>query len=127
MPSIKTVTYERKPFEVQAVRVTIDNMTALADWCGGVVEYEKHGTKVVPFIKVPVIRPLGERQTKAFVGDWLLQLGSGFKTYLNKAFHANFDQKKVSDTAGEPLQDPLFDNMFVPAQDALDCSVEGKV
>ncbi len=91
---IETHTYARKPFHVDAVQVTPENMNDLSAWCEG----EIHNTGAsnagqgVNFIKVQVHRPLTERQTRAFVGDWILYAGSGFKVYTTKAFENSFEQ-----------------------------------
>lgn len=90
--SVETTSYVRKPFEVSAVQVTEENMEDVKDWCQGVVEYE--GESVTRrFIRVRVARVLSERQTKAYVGDWVLYAATGFKVYTQKAFHKTFEPK----------------------------------
>lgn len=84
---ITTQKYARKRFEVDAVQITDDNMSVVADWCLGVIS-EERGSK---FIRVSVARVLNDRQTKGFVGDWVLHAGGGFKVYTTKAFQASFD------------------------------------
>lgn len=85
---MKTSKFTRKPFEVEAVQVTADNFEEVANWCQGEVvtnsALDKH-------IKVRVLRVLNERQTQAFVGDWVLYAGTGYKVYTNKAFRNSFD------------------------------------
>lgn len=94
---VNTAKYVRKPFEVQAVQVTEENFEDVASWCGGtivttrapkeadgMVEEEKR------YIKVNVSRPLNERQTQAFVGDWLLEAEKGLKVYADGPFTRNF-------------------------------------
>lgn len=85
---IQPLKYVRKPFEVDAVEVTEDNMQEVAEWCQGTVHDIPNGR---PFIKVRVARALNERQTKAFVGDWVLYAGIGFKVYTKKAFNRSFE------------------------------------
>jgi hypothetical protein len=97
---ITTQRYARKRFEVDAVQITDDNMEEIADWCLGEV-LEERGSK---YVKVDVMRVLNERQTKGFVGDWILYAGSGFKVYTTKAFIQSFDKtddepKKVLTTS----------------------------
>ena len=79
--------YTRKPFTVDAVQVTADNFGAVAEWCGGEVQALSDG---VSYIKVDVNRPITTRQTRAFLGDWILLAGRGFKVYTEKAFRTNF-------------------------------------
>lgn len=83
--------YVRKPFEVEAVQVTEENLTEIADWCDGDI---RHTADKVPFVKVQVARPLTSRQTRAFVGDWILFAGRGFKVYTSKAFEGAFDKSE---------------------------------
>lgn len=85
--------FVRKPFFVDAVKVTEENLDAVAKWCGGVVKTVAASgeRKEASYIKVDVQRPLHENQTKAFPGSWVLASGSNFKVYTNKAFRASFD------------------------------------
>lgn len=99
--SIVTETYTRKPFSIEAVRVTEENMEDVAKWCGG--EIHKYNGK--RFIKVDVARPLTEKQTKAFAGDWVLRVKTSFKVYQHKAFVSNFD--KVVSVEDTDTQDTL--------------------
>lgn len=85
--TIETTKYVRKPFEVDAVQVTEENLEAVKDWCQGALEEDNR-----PYIRVRVARPLNERQTKAYPGDWVLYAGTGFKVYTSKAFHKTFEQ-----------------------------------
>ncbi len=87
---IEPIKYVRKPFEVDAVQVTAENLEELAEWCQGTLEEDNR-----PYIRVRVARPLNERQTKAYAGDWVLYAGTGFKVYTSKAFHRTFEQKPV--------------------------------
>lgn len=86
---METRTFMRKSFEVEAVQVTEENMNDVAQWCQGRVvnatnDEGKH-------VKVRVMRVMEERQTKAFVGDWVLYAGTGYKVYNAKAFQKSFD------------------------------------
>jgi len=83
------VTYLRKPFEVQAVQVTENNLYDIAKWCEGEIMSED-GKK---FIKVRVDRVVNERQKQAFPGDWVLWAGKTFKVYTDRAFKGSFDPK----------------------------------
>jgi hypothetical protein len=92
---IKVEKYVRKPFAVEAVQVTEQNMREVAKWCGGQIRRlprwdPRSGTK---FISVNVVKPISERQTQAFVGDWVLSSGTGptgFKVYTPRAFETSF-------------------------------------
>lgn len=95
---VNTVKYVRKPFEVQAVQVTEENFEDIAAWCGGTIvttrapkEIDGLGaTEEKRYIKVNVSRPLNERQTQAYVGDWLLEAEKGLKVYADGPFTRNF-------------------------------------
>lgn len=104
---IKTNKFARKPFYVDAVQVTAENMEAVAEWCMGDVQttVKPEGAAEEQYIKVRVHRPLTERQTKAFVGDWVLYAGTGFKVYTPRAFEKSFEKvvtltKAQADEAG---------------------------
>lgn len=86
---IETTKFARKPFYVDGVQVTEENMEAVAEWCMGTVCTNDDGTK---FIKVRVHRPMNERQTKAFVEDHVLYAGTGFKVYPPRAFEKSFEE-----------------------------------
>lgn len=89
---MKTHKFVRRPFYVDAVRVSTENMKEVAEWCKGEVVTE---SPEGPFIKVRVHRPLNEKQTQAFVGDWVLDSGNGFKVYNPKAFDKSFEKVKT--------------------------------
>lgn len=80
--------YVRKPFTVDALQVTEENISEVAEWCQGTLEEASNKDK---YIRVRVHRPLHDRQTKAFVGDWVLYTASGYKVYTPKAFEATFE------------------------------------
>lgn len=87
--------YVRRPFEIDAVRVTEDNIKEAAAWCGGDVRSDKNGAK---YVKVRVVRPLTTRQSEAYVNDWILYAGTGYKVYTPKAFEDSF-YKSSPDTS----------------------------
>src|SRR3954470_2523842 len=91
--AVETARYIRKPLYVDAVRITVANFDEVSSWCEGEVlqdEVPGKGT-TKKYIKVEVHNPKNVRQTKAFVGDWLLYTERGYKVYTNKAFHESFD------------------------------------
>lgn len=100
---MKTHTFARKPFYVEAVRVTDKNIEEVAEWCGGELGLAEPNRR---YIRVSnVSRPLNDRQRQAFVGDWVLRAGNGFKIYTAKAFDRSFEKvrtltKAQADQAG---------------------------
>lgn len=104
---VETATYIRKPFSVEAIRITQSNMNAVADWCEGSIraagEGEAPSGKNVGelYVQVRVSRPISPRQTRAFVGDWILKSISnpgGFKVYTDWAFRKDFEEVVVEET-----------------------------
>ena len=98
--SVVTTKYVRKPLFVDAVQITLANFNEVAEWCQGEVR-DYHDKPLAPeqatnealerYIHVRVHNPKNVRQTKAFVGDWLLYTERGYKVYTQKAFRASFD------------------------------------
>lgn len=82
--------FTRRTFEVDAVRVTEENIEEVAKWCQGDVRTLKRGKQNLKYVKVRVQLPRDDRQTQAFVGDWVLYAGKGFKVYTDKAFESSF-------------------------------------
>ena len=97
MSDIKTEQYQRKSFEVDAIQVTEENLEEVAKWCQGDVRTEKsrRGDEEKRYVKVRVHVPLNPRQTKAFVGDWVLYAGAGYKVYTDNAFQNSFEKVSV--------------------------------
>ena len=91
--TIITEKYVRKPIEIQAVQVTDENMQEIAEWCKGQlrVAVNPRGTREM-YIKVQSIRPITERQTMAFTGDWVLYAAPGFRVYTDNAFTSHFEK-----------------------------------
>lgn len=98
--AVITQKYVRKPLYVDAVQVTLENFTEVAAWCQG--EVRDYNDKVLTgeqaenqtierYIHVRVHNPKNTRQTKAFIGDWLLYAERGYKVYTQKAFRGSFD------------------------------------
>lgn len=105
MGNVSTTKYVRKPLYVDAVQVTNENFLEVVDWCQALVgaQGSEPGTEIRPaggveldpskhYIRIRVHNPQSQRQTKAFVGDWILYTDRGYKIYTDKAFQANFDQ-----------------------------------
>jgi hypothetical protein len=111
---MKTHKFARKPFYVDAVRVSEANIEEVAAWCEGEIKNDAEGRKHI-YIK-SVYRPINEKQTMAYIGDWVLKADTGFKVYVPKAFDKSFEKVKnlsraQADEAGikvphEPSQSP---------------------
>lgn len=104
--SITPKTYERKPFTVQAIQVTPQNMREVAEWCGGVIVPGERAGKKQDCIQVDVKNALNEKQKYAFANDWVLKGTNGKKVYTSRAFNGCFAEK-LPVTAAELLQEEL--------------------
>jgi hypothetical protein len=83
---INTTKYIRKPLYVDAVQITMDNIVEVAQWCQGELKdyhdkplagAEAENPTIERYIHVRVHNPKNVRQTKAFIGDWLLYTERG--------------------------------------------------
>jgi hypothetical protein len=86
--------FARKSLTVEAIQVSLDNMDDVARWCGGVVKEhppKQEGQFTKKYIQVDVLHPLSKKQTRAYVGDWILKSKQGFKIYANNAFQKGFE------------------------------------
>lgn len=128
--SIETKGYSRKPFHVDAVQITAENMEEVAAWCLGEI---RTGKKVirdddnkivdrteVSFIKVDVHRPLNDRQTKGHLGDWVLLSSAGFKVYTERAFEKAFSTENADSVLFNEPTAVLLNEVFADGQLALD-------
>lgn len=84
--AVETQKFQKQPLIVDAVRVTTENFREVAEWCQGEIITEVSGE----YIHVRVHNPMNERQTKAFVGDWILYAGRGYKVYKDRSFKNTF-------------------------------------
>lgn len=91
---VTTTQHIRKPLFVDAVRITGANFDDVATWCQGEIRQDEVRGKETgkKFIHVRVHNPKHARQTKAFVGDWILYTDRGYKIYTNRAFKESFDE-----------------------------------
>lgn len=92
-------TYARKSFPVGAVQATEENLQEIAEWCGGEVQKQetkiKNAIKIEEFVRVPVKNPLNEKQTRAYIGDWVLVVDDSYKVYTDRAFKKSFEKVRV--------------------------------
>lgn len=98
----------RKPFYVNGIEVTRDNMDSVAHWCQGHVIQDGDRS----FIRVPVERATTRRQTEAYVGTWVTvskQDGKrSFKVYNREWLIKNFFELTDEDSDLEPLEIPEY-------------------
>lgn len=88
---VQTRNFARKPFSVEAIQVTEKNLEDVADWCGGEIRTQHVSGGDKRYIKVRVHHPISDRQTRAYIGDWVTRSASGHKVYNDNAFTKSFD------------------------------------
>jgi hypothetical protein len=89
--------WARKPFDVDAVRVTDQNIEEVAKWCMGEIRHTERPHRT-PYVYVRVHHPRNARDTKAFVGDWVVyHAENGYKVYPNRSFEWSFEKKVPGD------------------------------
>lgn len=98
--TVQTKKYVRKSFEIDAVKVTEENMSDVATWCHGEVKTALNG-QGKKFVQVNVRNPINDRQGQAFVGDWVLYNKSGFKVFTDRAFNSSFELDKSAELDSE--------------------------
>ena len=93
---MKVQKFARKVFFVDGVEVTKENLEEVAEWCGGSVKTTtakpEENLEAQPYVKVPILKYVNERQTKAFVGDVVTKSGNQFKVYTASAFRKSFEE-----------------------------------
>lgn len=133
--TIKTAQFVRKPFYVDGVQVTTENIQEVAEWCRGniVTLADSSVNRGNQFIDVRVQRPLNPRQHQAYPGDWILSFNGQFKVYTPKAFEKSFDpvvaghlhgkidveeaQEELKNVYGNS-EEPRVDNVFEDQPDS---------
>lgn len=106
---LATTHFVRKPFYVDGIRVSKQNMEEVAAWCKGEIkqtEPKDKGKRPSPYIEVNVNKPLNERQKRAFIGDWVLEAENGFKVYTDAALKLTFEMTTTEKVLGS-LKDRL--------------------
>lgn len=93
-------TYDRRTFEIQAIRITNENMQDIAEMCMGGIG-RPTSEDVRPYVNVPVMIDKRVVRQKAHVGDYLTYNGKEFKVYTKKSFAAAFVPRKIESTRPE--------------------------
>jgi hypothetical protein len=83
-----------KPVDVYYMQVTAENVHEVANWCRGRV-YANHlmGQDPLPHIKLDLPRAnRADTELLAYVGNYVVLFGMGFKVYTETAFEKTFDR-----------------------------------
>lgn len=81
--------YVRKPFTVEAVEITVDNIAEIAELVG-TLRKKPNGT---PFIHVN--RRLVPNAFQVFPGFWMTRMGDNIRLYSNYVFQEQFVSSSV--------------------------------
>lgn len=107
---METERFVRRPFEVDAVQITPENIENVAKWCGGTIGCQTYidesgQVSTVHFVEVDVIRPKNKRQTMGFPNDWVLKTNTGFKVYTDRGFKASFEPAVIEVAVGDEARE----------------------
>lgn len=128
-------TWVRNTFEVEAVRVTEENMRKVANWCyGRIYGLQELDAPLRLYIQFDAVGYNKHYAAKAFVGDWVLFVDGHFKHYedraFKKAYHPKTSKEGVSRIVEELLtRDPgsnLEDLVVIYTKQITDYFREGK-
>ena len=111
--TIKADRVVRNPLYADAIQVAANNLAEVAAWCQGdvcplaVADKWREGSQ---YVKVKVHHPWTERQTKAFITDWILYSNNSFKVYPDKAFKATWTFVDDDGNIDQPEELMVTDN-----------------
>jgi hypothetical protein len=89
MSDLQYQDFVRKPFKVEAVQVTKENMEELAKHIGE-VRQKDDGT---PYIFVD--KRLVPNVYRVFPGFWVTKMGDNVRCYSEKVFHSQFEESNI--------------------------------
>lgn len=81
---LKFDSFTRKPFTVDAIKVTDENMKEIAKLLGQ-VKKEPNGTRYIHVYKNKT-----RNVTKIYVGYWVTKMGNNFRAYSERVFNKEF-------------------------------------
>lgn len=95
---MELVEFSRKPFVVNAVQVTLENVADVAEWCKGTVgqsSYKMVGTETqLPCVKIPGQGNYKGQEFTALLGYWIVERKGSFRVYKPAQFESTFEQYK---------------------------------
>jgi hypothetical protein len=101
--------YDRKPFSVTAVQVTLQNVDEVAKWCKGevvMVPTKFAGTVAdLPTVKLPGNTNKGMAYT-ATLGCYVVELRGSFRVYKEASFLDTFVEKVEEHETPAPIYVP---------------------
>jgi hypothetical protein len=89
--------WNRNSFDVEAVQVTEENISKVAKWCGcGVWGAISEGDSFSPYLVIGEMYSGFHRETKVFVGDWIVSVEGEFRRYTDDTFRLNYSKGKAN-------------------------------
>lgn len=89
---IRPELWTRNSFDVGAVRITEENIREVATWCGGTVAKTlTDNPKLYVCVGTKVHNQL--RDTKAHIGDWIINVDGEYKHYRDRQFRQAYQSK----------------------------------
>ncbi len=82
-------TYVRKPFTVEAVQVTLDNIEEIAALIGS-LEHKADGTPYIVVEKKVTDKKFVPNIFNVYVGFWMTRMGNKTRCYSPKVFNNQF-------------------------------------
>jgi hypothetical protein len=86
--------YRRKSFEVQAVRVTVENFHEVARWTGSHAQQDWDMHDGRPFFEIKA-GGFPRQRAAIFVGDWVTLWNGQFNRASDKSFSSIFEEIKL--------------------------------
>lgn len=94
MSELEIKKFSRRPFDVNAVQVTLDNIDELTEWCKGRKDQaptKMMGTEtMLPCIKLPGQGANKKQEFTANIGSWIVEFKGNFRVYKPVQFRATF-------------------------------------
>lgn len=84
---METTTYQRKPFRIEAVEITNENIEEIGAKIGRVMTRAEDGVK---FIQIDSVIIPGI--ARAYVGFWLTIMDNRYRCYSGRIFNAQFEK-----------------------------------
>jgi hypothetical protein len=113
-------TYTRKPFEVRAVQVNMDNAEEIAAACRGRVEkmaYKIMGVRtMLPCVKVPGQGARKHEESSAPLNHWVVEMRGSWRVYKPFQFDAEFEKTTESPSSFIQLNGTLEETQEIEAE-----------
>lgn len=88
---MNTTTYQRKPFFIEAVEITNENIDEIGELIGRVMVRAEDGVKFIQVDNV-LIPGIG----RAYAGFWLTIMDNRYRCYSGRIFNAQFEPARTA-------------------------------